>query len=79
MIGEKTMQGECVDLRGGALDAQLEHQFLEAAAELVLRQGELLPRVEAALGLDPYEHWITCSHGPPTDSDPESVLLKWAG
>lgn len=53
-------------------DAQLEQQFLEAAAELVLRQGELLPRVERALGVDPYAYWIACSHGPPKESDPET-------
>lgn len=52
------------------VDQQLERDFLAAAAELVFRQGELLSRVEMALGVDPYEYWIRRG-GQPADADPE--------
>jgi hypothetical protein len=39
-----------------------ERQFLEAAAELAIRQRELEPRVSAALGRRAYDYWIL-GHG----------------
>lgn len=54
------------------VDERIEHDYLEAAAELVGRQAELLRRVEMALGIDPYEYWVRRSLGQPKDSDPEN-------
>ncbi|PQO45591.1 hypothetical protein C5Y93_14215 [Blastopirellula marina] len=36
----------------------MEHSFVEAADELLLRQGELLPLVTTALGRSAYDYWI---------------------
>ena len=54
----------------------LKMLFLQAAAELELRQAELLPLVAKALGYDPWEYWMSSGfEGPRRPGSWDSIVI----